>query len=60
LCPANYWSPLVDSATARRLVRLKREMCLFRRGLRDRLGETEEASKMPRSVKMTIVVGQGA
>ena len=35
-------------------------MPLFRRGLRDRLGEPEEAAKMPRSVKRTIVVGQGA
>jgi hypothetical protein len=35
-------------------------MPLFRRGLRDRLGETESAMEMPRSVKRAITVGQRA
>jgi hypothetical protein len=30
-------------------------MPLFRRGLRDRLGEPKNAAKMPRAVKMAIV-----
>ena len=45
LCPANFRSPLVDSATARRPVRLKREMPLFRRGLRDRLAKPKSAGE---------------
>ena len=43
----------------RRLVRQSREMPLFRRGLRDRLGEMEEAAKMPRSVTRAIGAGNG-
>jgi hypothetical protein len=41
-------------------VRLRREMPLFRRGLRDRLREPEEAVKMPRAVTKAIEVGAGA
>lgn len=36
-----------------------REVPLFRRGLRDRLGEPEEAAKMPRSIKRAIAVDEG-
>jgi hypothetical protein len=35
-------------------------MPLFRRGLRDRLGKAESATKMPRAVKRAIAVRQGA
>jgi hypothetical protein len=53
-------APLVDSAAARQPVGPSREMPLFRRGLRDRFGETETAAKMPRAVKRAITVGQRA
>ena len=46
--------------TPRRLVKLKREMPLFRRGLRDRLGEPESETKMPRAVKRAIAVEKDA
>ena len=35
-------------------------MPLFRRGLRDRIGEPESEAKMPRVVRRAITVGQGA
>jgi len=51
--PANFRSPLVDSATARQPVRPSREW-LVRRGLRDRFGEARNAAKMPRAVTRAI------
>ena len=43
--PANFWSPLVYSATIRRPAKRSLELALFRRGLRDRLGDLKDAAR---------------